>query len=67
MNTPELHKQIAERAYLIWQREGRQVGLDREQWLRAEQELAIEAIAERAKVDGPALSPSFEHTQPAWD
>src|SRR6266404_5626556 len=45
MNTPELHRQIAERAYTIWQREGRPLGLDREHWLRAEHELAAEMIA----------------------
>ena len=45
MNTPELHRQIAERAYTIWQREGRPLGLERAHWLQAEHELAAETIA----------------------
>jgi len=38
-------EEIAERAYFIWEREGRQNGRDRENWLKAEAEL----MAERAK------------------
>ena len=43
--TAELQREpIAERAYAIWEREGRQHGRDVEHWTRAEHELAVAKV-----------------------
>jgi hypothetical protein len=38
------YEQIAERAYQIWEREGKPKGRDQEHWTRAEDELRKEGI-----------------------
>ena len=47
--TPDrVQKEIAARAYQIWEASGRPNGRDREHWLRAEQEL-LQAAARRTR------------------
>jgi hypothetical protein len=41
------HKQIAERAYHIWERQGRSHGRDVDHWLQAQDELMTEAVLEQ--------------------
>jgi hypothetical protein len=43
---------IRERAYAIWEEEGRPDGRDREHWLRAEAE--INSTTERRNISSPA-------------
>ena len=38
--SPDLHAEIAKRAYEIWLKEGSGHGCDHDHWLRAERELA---------------------------
>lgn len=42
------HKRIEQRAYEIWEREGRPMGMDAENWRRAEEEIAREDAEARA-------------------
>lgn len=39
MNTPH-QQQIRDRAYALWEAEGRPEGMDKEHWMRAERELS---------------------------
>jgi hypothetical protein len=43
MTPPDRHGEIAERAYRIWEGEGRPGGRDLDHWLRAEAEVHAEA------------------------
>jgi len=38
------YQQIAQRAYEIWEREGKPKGQDQDHWLQAEEELRSEAL-----------------------
>jgi hypothetical protein len=42
------HSEIAERAYHIWEREGRPQGKALDHWLEAEAELAVEPVSQTA-------------------
>lgn len=42
-NTEKLHDQIAQRAYELYEQRGRQDGFAVQDWLQAEQELALTA------------------------
>jgi hypothetical protein len=53
----ELQKRIRERAYQIWEREGREHGRDQDHWRRAERELAEEK-ADPRKPAAPKVSRS---------
>jgi len=55
VSTQQSHN-IAERAYLIWERMGRPQGLELEHWLRAEAELA-EPQASMTSSDRAARTP----------
>jgi len=43
METAEIHTRIEERAYYIWEGEGRPAGRALDHWLRAESELTVGA------------------------
>jgi len=42
----QLHQAISRAAYLIWEREGRPHGRDREHWLRAVEEISASIVAD---------------------
>jgi hypothetical protein len=42
---PELRHRIEERAYALWEADGRPEGRARDYWLRAEQEIANQSVA----------------------
>ena len=41
----EIERRVRERAYAIWEQEGRPHGKDREHWERAKRQLAVEQLA----------------------
>jgi hypothetical protein len=49
-------QQIRERAYRIWEEEGRPTGRNRENWQRAETEIADEEALSRSISEGGAPS-----------
>ena len=48
------HQQIAERAYALWEQEGRSHGCDVDHWLRAEAEIAADAAVQPVSALSPA-------------
>lgn len=58
-------QQVRERAYAIWEQEGRPDGEDREHWLRAEAEIAAEdPLASNDAGQAEAQAPSEETGRP---
>jgi DUF2934 family protein len=56
--------EIAERAYRIWEGEGRPVGRDLDHWLRAESELHAECEKPVAQVQSKPERPDIVMTAP---
>jgi hypothetical protein len=54
--TQDLDREVARRAYEIWEDEGRPEGRDREHWARAEQ--AVRADSAAAPADKAATAPA---------
>ncbi len=52
------HSKIRQRAYEIWDREGRQNGRADEHWLQAEREVAAQAAAQAAPAAETAAAPA---------
>lgn len=59
-----VERRIRDRAYSIWEEEGRPAGRDVEHWLRAAQEVAAEEGAPAAAEDAPAATPEAEAPKP---
>jgi hypothetical protein len=60
MATPD-HQQIAERAYRIWEQQGRPQGLDREHWEQAQRELQADDgsfVSEASQPEPSTLAPA---------
>jgi hypothetical protein len=56
---PAIEQRIRERAYEIWEDEGHPQGRDREHWLRARQELAVdEETQDRDLANNPGIGTS---------
>ena len=61
-----LRQQIADRAYVLWEQEGRPDGRDVDHWLRAEAEIAV-AANDRPKAPVPAASRAKKPEKAAAD
>jgi hypothetical protein len=61
-----LQGRIKDRAYQIWEREGRPEGRERDHWDLAREEIAIEDNASQALEPNPSSGPydTAEHTRP---
>jgi hypothetical protein len=57
-------ERIRDRAYEIWDREGRQEGRDQEYWLQAERELSASSGGETAQSDETAPTLSTDGSTP---
>jgi Protein of unknown function (DUF2934) len=64
MTSEDLHERIRQRAYLIWEREGRPEGRAEEYWARAEAEVAGVHGGEEAP---PGTPGAHEHVCPACE
>jgi hypothetical protein len=58
-NLENLHLRIRDRAYAIWEQEGRPAGKEREHWARAEAEVEAEELRTRASSFHGATSESY--------
>jgi hypothetical protein len=60
MEVASHEQQIRERAYAIWEGEGRPVGRADDHWLRAEAEIVRKAAGAKGKVTATAAQPDDE-------
>jgi hypothetical protein len=58
-------EELRNRAYRIWESEGRPEGMEAEHWARAERELAAEAANGSAAAVAPAETPASAGPMPA--
>jgi hypothetical protein len=56
--TPEREARIRERAYKLWEEDGRPEGRDAEFWERAEELIGMEENADAAKLPNPETHPT---------
>ncbi|HET6234588.1 MAG TPA: DUF2934 domain-containing protein [Acetobacteraceae bacterium] len=57
LNTPARHDRIRQRAYLLWEADGRPHGRDQEYWQRAEALISLEHPAAAGQLPNPQTKP----------